>query len=280
MEELRELLREAQWLLLPQKDAAGLDGGWHWFAPENGEAERFLGMLLQEQGFAAQIVLLEDALTRETVLLGADGEELERLRAEEDYHPAWALEVLATEGLEEGMAPEDYDPSRVWLQVWLVPIPLENTTLRGMISTPREAGRETPPSTPGEDRESPDQETSSAQPAPAFPFLFLSAATNAAPITIPASALRVVHVDAARGDDGWSGRQRMAANDGEGPKRSVHAGMDALEDGGGTLLVHEGIYTEGLDVRGRDIVARFAGRVVLKKTTPAATVLNKERSEP
>jgi hypothetical protein len=272
LEDLREVLREAQWLMLPQKHALEMEGGRFWFVPENAQAEGFVWTLLDAQGIEAQVVVSEDALTRETVLADADGAELERLQAEEGYHPAWVLELLAMKGMEEDMGLEDYDPARVSVSVRLVPVFWDNMertddvwpamARHKIFSVWQGHGVPSAPDVLG------DEDF-------AIPLPSSTIHTNEMAMTAVNVALRIVYVDGTRGDDEWSGRLRVVAKDAEGPKRSVRGGMKVLQDGGG-LVIREGIYAEGLDVCGRDVIVRFDGHVVLKKAVRAPTVFAPE----
>ena len=260
-EDVREVLREAQWLMLPQKGAAEMEGGRHWFVPENAQAEAFVWSLLRGQGIDAHVRVSEDAATRETVFEDVDGAEVERLQAEEGYQPAWVLEWLAPEGVPEGMAPEDYDPSRVSVLLQLVPLFLEMGAPREggtVFLKPLDAGLEVA----GGEAGGAGGEGVDAGNVVELP---LSGGTNDVLAAVE-PAPRIVYVDAMRGDDGWTGKQRVFSKGSEGPKRSVAAGMAALEEGGG-LIIQEGIYAESLDVRGRNVVVYFQGNVVLKQRT-------------
>ncbi len=255
--ELRELLREAQWLMLPQKGAVELDGGRYWFVPENTEAETFIRALRFEDNGEAWVRVLEDGKTGETVLEDVGGVEVERLAVTEDYRRTWVLELLAPEGVGGRMDAGAYDPSRVSLSVKLVP-------MFGLLDeSDAEAG--------GRAKDIKGFRVATQTDAPLvkdeLPAEIGSGVlTNATVMALSQVAEgRIVYVDGKAGNDVWSGRHRAFAKNGEGPKRSVRGGMSALQGDGG-LVIQEGIYAEGLDVRGRHVIVRFDGDVVLKRT--------------
>jgi hypothetical protein len=69
------------------------------------------------------------------------------------------------------------------------------------------------------------------------------------------------HVDCREGDDRYSGlAERSAGTD--GPKRTINAALAAAIPGD-TVLVHEGVYDESVDVRGTGIGLQLAGSVEL-----------------
>ncbi|MCL1856238.1 MAG: hypothetical protein FWF84_01150, partial [Kiritimatiellaeota bacterium] len=67
-----------------------------------------------------------------------------------------------------------------------------------------------------------------------------------------------IYVDAARGDDAWTGRSAQPRGGGEGPKRTLAAGLSAAGRGG-RLVIAAGDYTEKLDVRGTGVRVTVTG---------------------
>ena len=72
---------------------------------------------------------------------------------------------------------------------------------------------------------------------------------------------RVIYVDQKSGNDLFTGRAATAVN-GNGPKKTIRAGLNAAESGG-VVVIREGDYSESLNVAGRDVTAIVRGRVDL-----------------
>jgi len=80
-------------------------------------------------------------------------------------------------------------------------------------------------------------------------------------VTASAQLARIIYVDQARGNDGYTGRAPMVSGM-EGPKRTIYGGLGIAESGG-IVVVCEGVYPEDLKVAGRGIRVRFRGKVKL-----------------
>ena len=217
------------------------------------------------------VTVFEDPLTRETVFLNADGEEVGRLGMPLDYDPAWVIETVFPEGVPQEIDSADYDPSRVVLCANLLStLPPESarTGLRAHTG-PEKAEKQEAEKTERQ-RTSKEEGHSGADrealpgegPEPA-------ARTNAPgqSASRPVSRVqgRIVYVDRKCGKDTWAGRAGRATADNNGPKRTVAAGVKALRDGD-QLLISDGVYGETLDVRGKRTLVRIKGDVALKGT--------------
>jgi hypothetical protein len=88
------------------------------------------------------------------------------------------------------------------------------------------------------------------------------AATNAPSAVNRETGAGAVYVDRAKGKDSWAGHSSRAGK-GDGPKRTIRAGLAAALKGKGRVVVRRGAYAEGLDVRGSAVSVRMDGSVVL-----------------
>ena len=73
---------------------------------------------------------------------------------------------------------------------------------------------------------------------------------------------RVIYVDRARGNDSFSGRAALAIS-GDGPKKTIRAGLSAAVEPGDVMVIRGGNYEESLNVAGRDIHIVIDGYVNL-----------------
>ena len=89
--------------------------------------------------------------------------------------------------------------------------------------------------------------------------------TNGVPVPAQTVFRKTIYVDQAHGDDALSGRSLTAAA-GEGPKRTIRAGVAAAAPGD-RLVVKTGRYGESLNVAGRSIAVTIQGRVDLSGRT-------------
>ena len=89
---------------------------------------------------------------------------------------------------------------------------------------------------------------------------------GASNVTASVQLARIIYVDQARGNDGYTGK-RPTRSMGDGPKKTVPAGLEAVEECG-VLVIKEGRYQGGLNVAGRDVVVRVEGNVRLLGNSP------------
>jgi len=270
-EDLRDALREAQWGLLPLEAAVLYDAGDMLFLPDGGDGDAFLLALLlsTEDWEGAEVTVSEDAGTRETLFHNPDGHLFWTLPPEEDYTPWWAAGLLFPEGMPGWVDPGWYDPSLAGVRVSLWPLAFpdipdaQDAPAQGEAPFPGQGGGVQgvlPPgegaqaALPGNDPPPPEGRTNALDTAGATLL-------PAAPREVEVRA--VIYVDAARGDDAWTGRSALSRGGGEGPKRTVAAGMAAAAGGGRRLVIGEGVYPESLDVRGTGVRVTFTGDVAL-----------------
>ncbi len=121
-DDLRDMLQEAQWLLLPQEFPIEMDAGKVFFLPDSLTSENFLSAFTVDAEGEQPVFVFEDPETRETVFMDSEGNRVEAIAPASDYTPLWTLDVLAPGELPEGALPEDYDPARVSLAVTLLPV--------------------------------------------------------------------------------------------------------------------------------------------------------------
>ncbi|MCL1922077.1 MAG: hypothetical protein FWG50_13575, partial [Kiritimatiellaeota bacterium] len=152
-EDLRGLLREAQWGLLPLGSPVLHDAGDALFLAEDAEGDAFLlALLLSAEDWldGLDVTVSEDAATRETLFRGPGGEVFWSLPPEEGYDPAWTGRLLHPEQVPErdGLGP--FDPSLAGLRVTLWPLAVPDIPDdRGVLmegERPREPQTSTPPS--------------------------------------------------------------------------------------------------------------------------------------
>jgi len=283
-EDLRGLLRQTQWGLLPQDTPVLYDAGGFYFLPADAEARDLLQLLLLEDG-TAPVVVAEDAETRETVLLDAAGGCVGRLPPPAGYSSDWAIHALAPDGLPAGEYPAAYDPSRVLLRVTLLPLPpLPNAAAsKGYSEIDASEGEARTPIDPPSSTEewvAEDMPVSvataftAAEPEPPDAMSSdkaildaaagnLAATTNlVSNVTVQGLAAPTVHVSAMDSGDAWTGRAASPAKGKAGAKRSLQAGLSALAEGG-LLVVGPGRHTGDLDIRGRNVRVRFEGCALL-----------------
>lgn len=263
-EGLRELLRQTQRLVLPREEADVYDGGEVFFVPRDGDA-----VPLPPGAAWGAVTVFEDALTRETVFLDADGAELGCLAPVPGYDPGWVCRSLCPGGVPGEADAAAYDPSLVALRVTLVPPPAAAGGAGRGGGAPSPAARLAAPSSEGA-RGGPGSAVSGGEAVPEKGGAGAGAGEKGGPGTntvlrgeVPSVPGRTVYVDGAAGNDVWGGREARARGDGAGgPKRTVAAGTSALRRGD-SLVVAGGAYAESLDVRGRDVSVRFRGGVTL-----------------
>jgi len=269
-EDLRDALREAQWGLLPLEAAVLYDAGDMLFLPDGGGGDAFLLALLfsTEDWEGAEVTVSEDPATRETLFLGPGGNLFWVLPPEEGYSPWWALGLLFPEGFPAWAEPGAFDPSLVSVRVAVwplafpdIPDPHGGGKGRAGQGLGRPDGQD-----PGGAVAPPDKGTAVALAGDELPATGRTNVLDAAGVTllsvVPSGGSSVVYVDAARGNDTWTGRSALSRGGGEGPKRTVAAGMVAVREGG-SLVVGEGAYPESLDVRGAGVRVTFTGNVAL-----------------
>ena len=74
---------------------------------------------------------------------------------------------------------------------------------------------------------------------------------------------RVIYVDRNRGNDSFSGRAVVPAG-GDGPKKTIRAGLSAAVEPGDVMVIRGGKYEESLNAAGRDIHIVIDGHVDLR----------------
>lgn len=90
----------------------------------------------------------------------------------------------------------------------------------------------------------------------------LTVGTNCASnVTASVQLARIIYVDQALGNDSFAGKSPIRSL-GDGPKKTIQSGMQAVGDGG-ILVLRSGYYPESLDVKGKNVRVRLEGRVVL-----------------
>ena len=268
-EDLRELLREAQWGLLPLGGPILYDAGEALFLPGGEDAEAFLLALLfsTEDWEGAEVTVSEDAGTLETLFWGPGGDLFWWLPPEEGYDPWWAARLLFPGGMPGWADPGWYDPSLVSAAVSVTPLVFPDIP-DGAQDAPAQ-GQAPPPGQGGGVRGAPPtgEVARAALPenGPPPPEGRTNALDTAGGTLLPAAPVEagaVIYVDAARGDDAWTGRSALSRGGGEGPKRTLAAGMAAAA-GGGQLVIGEGAYAERLDLRGTGVRVAFTGGAAL-----------------
>ena len=257
-EDLRVALREAQWGLLPLETAVLYDSGEALFIPDGEEEDTFLlGLLLDTEDWekGLDVTVSEDPLTRETLFHGPQGGLVWSLLPEGGYTPWWAFSLLfPDEDVSEWAAPGAFDPSLVSLRVTLTPLvfpdlpdpPPGNAGVLARNTATLPKTWDTPPTAATARSNATDTATDTLLPV------------------VPSEGT-VVYVDAARGNDTWTGRSSRSRGGVEGPKRTVGGGMAAVSERG-TLVISEGTYTESLNVRGTGVRVTFTGDVTLTPT--------------
>ena len=77
---------------------------------------------------------------------------------------------------------------------------------------------------------------------------------------------RIIYVDQRTGSDARAGRS-FVCSAGDGPKKTIGAGLGAVEDGG-CLVIKPGSYGESLDIAGRNVRVEIVGYVDLSGPRP------------
>ena len=270
-EELRGVLREAQWGLLPLEAPALYDAGEVLFLPGGEDGDAFLlGLLLdvmeggEDEGL--DVIVSEDTLTRETLFHGPGGGLVWTLPPEGGYSPWWAFGLLFPgEDVSGFDHPGAFDPSLVHLRVALVPLAFPDIPdgWQGGALTSGSPKVLKPGDLPHIPLPPSDAQGGGAvviSPPPAAETNEVAGVTLLA--AVPEGEAGVVYVDAARGSDAWTGRSNLSRGGGEGPKRTVEGGMAAVKSGG-QLVIAEGRYAECLNVRGTGVRVTFTGDVTL-----------------
>ena len=268
-EDLRDLLRDAQWWLLPQTTSVVYDAGSRFFYPATQESETFLQSLTPtEQPGIASVTVYEDARTYETVFLDRSGTRVKVLSPESNYIPFWPLSMLPN-GPQPDTVVSTYDPALVSIYVTLLPLfpSVDDTT--GEDPLLKTSGGKKGPSSralsPAGDVLSEEKVSASSQSlADESSSTDESSGTNAPSSSVSGADISsyTVYVDAKSGRDGWSGRQEKTMRGYGGPKKTIKGGRSIAQDGD-RLVVREGRYAEGLNVRGTGINVRFKGDVSL-----------------
>jgi hypothetical protein len=287
-EDLRVELQWAQLLASPgAEDTFAYDAGGFVFVPDGGaDAAALAGGLVpltgEGGGTVWPVTLFEDPVTRETVFMNADGEEFGRLPPPDGYDPGWIASVLYPEGAPSAAAAAACDPSRIVMTVLLLPLgaAAEVTGTRhaespasgkgvGGIDDPA-AGLICGGTIPVAGAGSGAAAQSDVEAAAMAARERTTAGTTNAPSTRArgghARAKHTVYVDRSIGKDAWTGRVRDKENADDGPKRTVGAGLGAVNKGD-RLVINRGAYAENLDVRGKDADVLFSGNVVLSKAS-------------
>lgn len=240
-------------------------------ADGNAFAEGLVPVMGADNVMRWPVTVFEDPLTRETVLLNADGDEVGRLGKPVDYDPAWVTDTLFPDGVPKEIDAAEYDPARVVLCAGLLSS-LPPASAAAGLRAQSDPGTGSSPAAEKTDRlrTSKEKEPSAADRAgPPRANEAQDAPTNAPGQSVakPASRVqgRIVYVDRKLGKDTWAGRAGHATADNNGPKRTVAAGVKALRDGD-QLVISDGVYGETLDVRGKKSIVRIRGNVVLKGT--------------
>jgi len=285
--DLRDELRRVQMLAPPNEgEPAFYDAGTYAVVDgDDPDAEAFAEGLVPavSGGGSWPVALFEDPVTRETVFLNADGEEIGRLSPDPGYDPGWIVEALCPEG---APAAAGYDPSRVVMTAVLVsgdasgtrPSP-ESGGAPGPEGSEPGTAAAPPPSGGTASGDAASRETLKTGPvAVALPSASGAAAsrsvTNEDSVvsrTVRARIPDTVYVDRAAGKDSWTGfSARRDASD--GPKRTLRAGLAAARGnkGGNRLVIRGGAYGESLDVRGLAVSVRAEGNVVLASASETA----------
>jgi hypothetical protein len=285
-EDLRRELRRAQAASLPSDGLpVFFDAGGFVLTGNTEGASALAGGLVPVAGEDGAprwpVTLSEDPLTRETVFLNAGGEEACRLAPPPGYDPAWPLAAALPDGAPGWADAAAYDPAWVVMTAWLTAADAAPAAgggggagAFGEGPVPASAGAVPVP----EGDAAGTASAALAASAPVFPASAgdPGAATNgttAVPGFRAPPAARAVYVDARRGEDALTGLAPAPSRDAgggtaDGPKRTVRAGVGALRDGG-RLVIMDGTYAEGLDVRGLKADVRVQGNVVLARPRPA-----------
>ena len=289
--DLRDELRRVQMLAPPNEgEPAVYDAGTYAVVDgDDPDAAEFIAGLVPVAGGGSgswPVALFEDPVTRETVFLNADGEEIGRLSPDPGYDPGWIVEALYPEGAPAEPAAAGYDPSRVVMTAVLVsgdasgtrPSP-ESGGAPGPEGSEPGTAAGPPPSGGTASGDAASRETLKTGPvAVALPSASGAAASRSvtnedsvASLTVRARIPDTVYVDRAAGKDSWTGfSARRDASD--GPKRTLRAGLAAARGnkGGNRLVVRGGAYGESLNVRGLAVSVRAEGNVVLASASETA----------
>ncbi len=283
-----DALRRELWLVqaeaLPARSAVVVDAGHRVYTAEEGEDAAALaeGLVPVESADGVPcwpVTVFEDADTRETVFLNADGGEAGRLPPLPEYDPSWALAAAFPDGVPPDADTEGFDPAAVAMIVWLSLPEYRNApagdgpgapTADGVADGAKDgaawglvpAGQgQTERQTTAADGADIHESRAAAVGAP-------TNTTTAVPgYRSPPVRCAAVFVDGYSGNDAWSGRSRIASK-GDGPKRTIRAGL-AESTGGQSLVVCGGQYRENIDVRGRRARVRIVGDVTLLRRTAA-----------
>ncbi len=287
--QLRSLLRTAQWMLLPRDTPGVFDLGSYAFTPTNPiSGDEWLD--LSNGGFDIPLALwiYEDARSADTVFVNVENLRSVTLPPEPGYTPFWVYENALS-----GLNPGDIPPLE-WHAPSLVSITL---TLRPPSST-----------LDADDSFQPGDSTPTAQ-SPGTPLNLFAAATtlDVVPDALRESPAPPFDVLAAPGaaalvaGTASASQTTNASTVAEGllvPPPGIHVGGNGTMDGesllsplfptlaeglaelnargGGALVVHEGLYRDDIDVRGRAVLVRFKGDVTLVRAAPAQACLPEE----
>ena len=82
------------------------------------------------------------------------------------------------------------------------------------------------------------------------------------PVIAPSFQTRVIYVDHNDGDDAFSGKASRRAG-GEGPKKTLKAGLQEAGNDGSTMIIQSGIYGEDLNISGKNVNVVIQGNVRL-----------------
>ena len=266
-EDLRDLLRDAQWWLLPQTTSVVYDAGSRFFYPATPESKDFLESLTPiEQPGIASVTVYEDARTYETVFLDKSGTRVKVLSPESNYIPFWPLSMLPN-GPQPDTDISTYDPALVSIYVTLLPLfpPVENAAGEdSLLKTSAGEGLSSRASSPAGELLSESLNSSNQSLADVSSSTDKSSETNAPSSSVSVADISsyTVYVDAKSGRDGWSGRREKATRGSGGPKKTIKGGRSIAQNGD-RLVIREGRYAEGLNVRGTGINVRFKGDVSL-----------------
>jgi len=74
----------------------------------------------------------------------------------------------------------------------------------------------------------------------------------------------IIYVDQARGNDTFTGRAPAISGKKQGPKKTIHKGVAAVDaDGAAMMVIKSGTYNENLDIRGKNVKVVIEGNVRL-----------------
>ncbi len=251
--DLQELLRYWQWITLPQEEFVLKDAGVYLFAPDSAGSELFFGALLADPSIpdASVVYVSDDWLTGHTLFSDLLGDVVSSLPPEEG-------EFVGNDGLT--------------LRVSLIPlwpffgwgsgdITTDETDTANTNTTPAGSAPLSPANSTVQTHTGNIQDALS----PSDSLVATNAPTAVVVPTLPEH--RIIYVYQKGGNDGWNGKAAFARSSSEGPKKSLRGGLNAVGSRG-RLIIKEGDYTEGLNLKGKDIRIVIDGNVSLAQNSP------------